>query len=114
MRIRIAAALGHSDLQLAAKVAAGDGLLVGANFVHRPGSDDETAVLAGARTEIDEMIGGAHGLLVVLDDDDGVAKVAQSAKRGEQPRVVALVQTDGRLIENVEHPDEARADLRRK
>src|SRR5205085_12403302 len=60
------------------------------------------------------MIGGAHRLLVVLDDDDGVAEVAQAAKRGEEPRVVALVQTDGRLVENVEHADEARADLRRQ
>ena len=64
--------------------------------------------------EIDDVIGGAHRLLVVLDDDDGVAEVAQLLERGEQSRVVALVQPDRRLVEDVQHADEARADLRRE
>ena len=33
-------------------------------------------------------------------------------QRFEQPRVVALVQADRRLVEHVEHAGEARADLR--
>ena len=60
------------------------------------------------------MIGGAHRLLVVLDDDHGVAEVAQLLERGEQPRVVALVQADRRLVEDVQHADEPRTDLRRE
>jgi hypothetical protein len=58
------------------------------------------------------MVGLAHGLLVVLDDDDRVAEVAQLLERGEQAAVVALVQADRRLVEDVEHAHEARADLR--
>ena len=60
------------------------------------------------------MVGGAHRLFVVLDDDHGVAEVAQLLERREQPRVVALMQPDRRLVEDVEHADEARADLRRE
>ena len=51
-------------------------------------------------------------VLVVLDDDHGVADVAQVLERLEQARVVALVQADGRLVEHVEHAGEPGADLR--
>ena len=64
--------------------------------------------------EVDDVIGGAHRLFVVLDDDHRVAEVAQLLERGEEPRVVALVQPDRRLVEDVQHADEPRTDLRRQ
>ena len=76
--------------------------------------DDAAAVDARARAHVDEPVGRAHRLLVVLDDDHGVADVAQALERRDQPRVVALVEADRRLVEDVEHADEARADLRRQ
>jgi hypothetical protein len=48
----------------------------------------------------------------MLDDDHGVAEVAQALQRFEQPVVVALVQADRGLVEHVEHAGQARADLR--
>ncbi len=48
----------------------------------------------------------------MLDHDDGVADVAQAAQRLQQAVVVALVQADRRLVEDVEHPGQPRADLR--
>jgi len=42
----------------------------------------------------------------------GVAEVAQALERGEQTVVVALVQADARLVQNVKHADEPRANLR--
>ena len=71
-------------------------------------------MLAGAGAEIDHVVRGAHRLFVVLDDDHRVAQVAQLLERREQPRVVALVQPDRRLVEDVQHADEPRADLRRE
>ena len=56
----------------------------------------------------------AHHLLVVLDDEHGVAEVAKPLERRDQPVVVALVEPDRRLVEDVEHADELRADLRRE
>ncbi len=49
--------------------------------------------------------------LVVFDDDDGVADVAQVRQRAEQALVVALVQADRRLVEDVHDADQAGADL---
>ena len=60
------------------------------------------------------MIGGEHGILVVLDHDQRIAEVAQTPQRREQLVVVALVQTDGRLVQNIQHAHERRADLRRE
>ena len=56
-----------------------------------------------AGAEIDDVVGAADGFFVVLDDEHGVAEVAQVFERGEQALVVAMVQTDGGLVENVEH-----------
>ena len=44
------------------------------------------AVLAGARPEVDHVVGGADRLLVVLDDDDGVAEIAQPGERRRAAR----------------------------
>ena len=76
-----------------------------------PGHDDLAAVLAGAGADVDDPVGGADRVLVVLDDDQGVAQVAQPDQGLDQPVVVALVQADGRLVEDVEHADQAGADL---
>ena len=46
-----------------------------------PVGDDLAAVLAGARAQVDEVVGGAHHRLVVLDDQDRVAEVAQPLER---------------------------------
>ncbi len=53
-----------------------------------------TAELAGARAHIDDVVGGADGVLVVLDHDHGVALVAQALEGRDQAVVVALVQAD--------------------
>ena len=79
-----------------------------------PCGDDRAAVLAGARADVDDVVGRAHRVLVVLDDDHGVAEVAQPLQRRDQALVVALVQADRRLVEDVEHAHQARADLRRQ
>ena len=73
--------------------------------------DDMAAMDAGAGADIDHVVGGQDGVLVVLDDDHGVADVAQAPQRFEQAVIVALVQADRGLVEHVEHAGEARADL---
>src|SRR4029079_5888939 len=49
------------------------GRLAGEHVAQRALHHDAPAVDAGARPHLDQVIGGADGLLVVLDDDDGVA-----------------------------------------
>ena len=59
-----------------------------------------------------DVVGVADGLFIVLDDEDGVAEIAQRFERGDEALVVALVQADGGLVEHIEHAAQARADLR--
>ena len=60
------------------------------------------------------MIGRANRLFVVLDHDDGIPEIAQPAQRADEPRVVALMQADARLVEHIEHAGQAGTDLRRE
>ena len=115
LRALAAALVGVGIDASAGQVRAGD-------RAHRPAissarralEDDVAAVLAGAGTEIDHVVGGANRLLVVLDDDDRVAEIAQPRQRAEQLAVVALMQADRRLVEHVQHAGQVRADLRRE
>ena len=67
-----------------------------------------------AWTEIDDVVGVPHHLFVVLNDDDGVAAVAQSLEGRDKPLIVARVEADSRLVEDVEDASEPRANLRRE
>ena len=66
---------------------------------------------AGAGAHVDDVIGVADRVLVMLDDEDGVAEIAQAVEGDEQPLIVALVEADRGLVEHVEHARQARADL---
>ncbi len=79
--------------------------------VDRAGHHDLAAVLAGTGPDVDHPVGGPDGVLVVLDDDQGVAEVAQPDQRLDEPLVVALVEADRRLVEDVEDADQAGTDL---
>ena len=69
---------------------------------------------AGARPHVDDVVGAVDRFLVVLDDDDGVSGVAQAYQGVDQAAVVALVQPDRGLVEDVHHPDEPCPDLARE
>ena len=84
------------------------------HLIRRPRRDDAPAVLTGAGAEIDDVVGGAHHRLVVLDDEHGVAEIAQARERADQPLVVDRVEADGGLVADVEHPHQGRPDLRRE
>ena len=70
--------LGHRDRARAGQELAGERLLDLLDLRRGALGDDPPAVLAGARAEVDEVVGRAHRLLVVLDDEHGVAQVAQA------------------------------------
>ena len=83
----------------------------GRSVRERAGGHDFAAADAGAGAEIDDVIGRPHRVFVVLDDHHGIALVAQLRERVEQLVVVARMQADRRLVENVEHADQPAADL---
>ena len=85
---------------------------MGAHLARCAGRDDVTAARAAARPDIEQVIGGADGLRVVLDDDDGGAERHQAAQIGDQAPRIAWVQANGRLVQHVQRSGEPRAELR--
>ena len=102
----------HRDRAAPGQVRAGQRRVVRLQPGHGAAVHDVAAVLAGAGADVDRPVGRADRVLVVLDDDQGVAQVAQPDQGLDEPAVVALVQPDRRLVEHVEHADQARPDLR--
>ena len=73
-----------------------------------PEKTTRAALLAGAEAQIDDVVGDLDHVGVVLDDEHGVALIAQLPQDGDQPLVVARVQADRRLVEHVERADQRR------
>ena len=109
--VALAALFRHLDLAHAGEVLAGQAELAREDVCEAALRDDLSPMHPRAGTEIDDVVGMADRVLVVLDHDHGVAEIAQPLERFEQPVVVTLVQTDARFVEHVEHAREARADL---
>ncbi len=106
------APVGHRDDAAAGQIGARDRLLgavITCSAVPRATTRPPCSPAPGPH--VDDVVGGADRLLVVLDDDHGVSEVAQALERGQEPGVVALVQADRRLVEDVEHAHQRRADL---
>src|SRR6266542_1632875 len=110
--VRRAAPRRQLDLAAAGEVRARERGGVAIHRLWRPLRDDLAAVGARARAEVHDPVGLRHRLLVVLDDDHGVADVAEALQRREQLAVVALVQPDRRLVEDVDDAGELGAHLR--
>src|SRR5690606_23607956 len=100
------AALRDGDLLLPREVTAGERPR-GDHLLERALEDDLAPALAAPRPHFDEVIRQPDGVRIVLDDDHAVARVPQAEKEAEQPLVVFRVQTDRRLVEDVEGIDQA-------
>ena len=81
------------------------------NFARGSGGDDLAAVDTRTRTDVDDVVGRVYRVLVVFDDDHGIAEVAQEGQGLQQAIVVALMQADRRLVEDVHDADQPGADL---
>jgi hypothetical protein len=79
-----------------------------------PLDDDFTPLHPRPGAEVDEVVGRAHGVLVVLDDDHGIPLVAERLEGPQQAVVVARMQPDRGLIQDVEHPHQPGPHLARQ
>ena len=102
----------NADAQLSAEVTTGQRLRRGSDLVECALGDDLSAERTRAGTDVDDVVGRRNGVVIVLDDEHRVAEVAQAFERGNEALVVALVQPDTRLVQNVEHAGQSAADLR--
>ena len=104
----------HFDAPSAGDVIAGDGPGRLDETLRRTGVNHLAAVLAGTESDVDHPIRPLDGFLVVFDDNQRVAEVAQMVQRLDETRVVTLVQSDRWLVEHVHDADQSGADLRGK
>ena len=81
------------------------------HLFQRSGGHHVAALLPGTRTHVRDVIGGPHHRLIVLHHDHRVSHVLQLGQRVDEEMVVVGMQANRRLIANVEHPGESRADL---
>jgi hypothetical protein len=89
--------------------------LAALGLIQLPSRWSSAAAVAALRAEVDEPVGGLDHVEVVLDDDDGVAVVAQALQHREQHLDVVEVQAGGRLVEDVERaPGVALGQLQRQ
>src|SRR5262249_47393661 len=87
-----------------AQRAAGVRGRVGGDLLRAAGRDDLAAAVAAFRAEIDDPVGGAYDVEVVLDNDEGVAGRQQPAERPEQLCDVVEMQPGRGLVEKEERP----------
>ena len=73
---------------------------------------DLSAFDASARTEVDEVAGGADGVFIVFDEEEGVALFSECVKGAEEGGVVAGMKANGGFVEDVEDALEVGAKLR--
>ena len=107
-----AALIGHADHPLAGQIGTRHGIRARHDIGRRSRGDHVSAVNARTGTHIDHVVGSANRIFVVLDDDNGIADIAQALERLDQALVIALVKADRRLVQNVQDAHEAGADLR--
>ena len=100
----------HGLQQVAPGLRLGGRLHIG----HRALRHQPAAALAGARTNINDVLGMADGVHIVFHHHQGVALVAQALQGIQQDAVVARMQADSGLIEHVAHALQVAAQLRRQ
>ena len=94
--------------------AAGDRGRIALQIGRRALRHDLPAQASGTRADVDQMMGAADGFLVMLHHHQGVALSLELRQRIEQDAVVARMQADGGFIQDVAHPAQVRAQLRRQ
>ena len=114
MSVPLPAYRGDGDLLSTAEILAGDRLGAGTEIVHRSRADHLSAVDAGARADVDDMVRRAHGLFVMLHHNQGISQVAQPVQGLQELCVVSLVQADAGFVQDIQHAHQAGPDLGRQ
>ena len=113
LAVAFASVFGYFDFAQSVEIVGCYGVLLqhllGCTLEHHLSTTD-----ACLRTYVHDIVGVEHHVAVVLHHNHGVAHVAQLLQRVYESVVVALMQSDARLVEDVEHVDELRANLRGK
>src|SRR3989344_445974 len=86
--------------------------LSGQKIFEPAGNDDTSAVRPCTVTEIHDIVGGEDRIFIMLDDQNCVAKITQMLQCFDKFVVVALMKSDGGLVEHVQGPHKPTPELR--
>ena len=92
----------HGDFQSFLQILSCQRIFALQNLLQGPLRDDPSATRTRTGAEIENVIRRADRILVVLNDDYRIAKIAQRAQRIDEALIVALMEADARFIEHVE------------
>jgi len=67
-------------------------------------SHDPATLVAALRSQIDDPIGVADDVEVVLDDDDGVPQIGEAVQNAQQLLDIIEVEASGWLVQQVQSP----------
>ena len=87
---------------VAGQEAAGVGAVDGGDLLGRAMGDDAATALAAFGAHVEDVVGVADDVEVVLDDDDGVAEVGEAMEDFEELANVVEVEAGGGLVEEIE------------
>ena len=110
-RITLAAFFGDRDLQAAAQILCRQTLCRFDDLGRMPFDDHFTATNTRTRPEIDQVIALAHRVFIVLDHDDGIPDIAKVLKRADQAIVIARMEANRWLVQNVKNSNQSGTDL---
>ena len=100
-----------ANFKPAAEVSSRQGIGIGFDFFRRPRSNDFSAVHAGSRAHVHNVVGSSDGVLVMLYNNHTVAKISQRFQRVNQLIVITLMETDRRLVEYINNSAQSQTDL---
>src|ERR1700686_2068513 len=107
---RLAAFRRNLDVKFVGKITASERVRHLYDVAVGARGDDSSAIFSSARAEVENAVGGAHDVGIVLDDEDGVSQIAQVMQDLDEPVRIAAVQADRRLVEHVQCADQTRAE----
>ncbi len=84
---------------------------MGHNIIGRTLRNDLATVNACSGSDIDDIVSRKDGILVMFNHDNRITEVAQMTQRIEKTRIIALMQANGRFIQNIQHARKPRTDL---
>src|SRR5215472_5821308 len=99
----------YLNSQFMRKVTSGERSWRPFDFGERPLGDNLPAILAGPGAEVQNSVGRFHDIGIMLDHKDRISEVPQIPQDPDQAMGVAAVQSDGRLVEHIQGPNEPRS-----
>ena len=101
--IAIAARTRNFDFLTPCQIVSRQRLLRLHDLLERALGDHFAAAHTRAGAKVDDMIGLPDRILIMLDHNHRIAKVAQPLERFQKPVIIALVEANRRLIQNIKH-----------